>query len=409
MAEIRCSSLTVNDKNCKLEEHGSMSDTIRIVTTAAEFITLEKEWSKLLSISPANNYFLSWEWLWTWWQVYAGPDDRLAIILVEREKEIIGIAPFYVRKTSLGGIYPVRRMMFLGTQEEGDGEVGSDYMDVIYRDGDQRGTVNILFQAIVQHDICDDIYLSKIDTSAKTYTLLQEEAESLKFFTRVSDEHVSPYIKLPLTWDDYLGELAPSMRYKIRNERRKLQKHSNVIVSRIEHVDDLPRGFDELTRLHNHRWESRGMEGAFSNARFVQFHKNIMPLMLKRGHLELVLLSENTNSKAILYNIVYNNKIYFYQSGIDTSDKKAAFGYVLHSYCIEDAIRRGLEEYDFLLKGRSDEYKSRFATDHRGLSDLYMARTWFVKQFVKARESARIAYHYVKPVLKRVHQTVKTS
>ena len=176
------------------------------------------------------------------------------------------------------------------------------------------------------------------------------------------------------------------------------------MVSKVEHVEDLRRGFEELTKLHKKRWESRGMEGAFSHEQFVQFHKMIMPLMLQKGHLELVLLSENSNSKAVLYNIAYKNKIYFYQSGIDTTDKKAAFGYVLHSYCIEEAIKRGIEEYDFLPKGQSDDYKGRFAKDYRVLSDLYMARTWFVKQFVKARESARSAYHYVKPAVSRAYQ-----
>jgi CelD/BcsL family acetyltransferase involved in cellulose biosynthesis len=380
-----------------------MTYTIRIVKTDTEFTNLEKIWSELLNFSPANNYFLSWEWLWHWWQVYAKPDDRLMILLVEKEKEVIGIAPFYVRKTFLGGIYPMRRMMFLGTQEDGDGDVGSDYMDVLYREGEERGVINILFQAIVQQDICDEIYLSKIDTSTKTFTLFQEEAENLKFLTMIADEFVSPYIKLPATWDTYLSDLAPSMRYKIRSERRKLQKCGNVMVSKVEHGEDLPRGFEELTRLHKKRWESRGMEGAFSHEQFVQFHKRIMPLMLKKGHLELMLLSENSNSKAVLYNIVYKNKIYFYQSGIDTADRKAAFGYVLHSYCIEEAIKRGIEEYDFLPKGRYDDYKGRFAKDYRVLSDLYMARTWFVKQFVKARESARSVYHYVRPAVRRAH------
>jgi CelD/BcsL family acetyltransferase involved in cellulose biosynthesis len=76
---------------------------------------------------------------------------------------------------------------------------------------------------------------------------------------------------------------------------------------------------------------------------------------------------------------------------------------VLHSYCIEEAIKRGIEEYDFLPKGRSDDYKGRFAKDYRVLSDLYMARTWFVKKFVKARESARSVYHNVKPAVRRAY------
>jgi CelD/BcsL family acetyltransferase involved in cellulose biosynthesis len=127
-----------------------------------------------------------------------------------------------------------------------------------------------------------------------------------------------------------------------------------------------------------------------------------MPLLLENGHLELVILSENGSTRAVLYNIAYNDKIYFYQSGIDTFDGKAAYGYVLHSYCIEEAIKRGLREYDFLPKGRSDDYKLRFAKDRRLVSDLYIARSWPAKQFTKVRESARSIYHAIKPSAQRM-------
>lgn len=382
-----------------------MTYNIHIVKTDTEFTNLEKIWNELLTFSPANNYFLSWEWLWHWWQVFAEPDDRLMILLVEKEKEIIGIAPFYVRKRFLGGIYPVRRMMFLGTQEEGDGDVCSDYMDVIYREDEERGVVNILFQAIVQHDICDEIYLSKIDTSTKTFTLFQEEARNLKFFTRIADEFVSPYIKLPSTWDEYLKSISKSMRWNIKNERRKLQKCSNVIYRRTENPTDMGRDFDDLVTLHQKRWGRQGIAGAFSNEKFTMFHKNVMQYMIKNGNLELVVLSEDNQNRAVVYNIYYKNKIYVYQTGRDVDDRKIAFGYLLHCQCIENAIRKGLVEYDFLPKGPSDDYKDRFAKDYRVLSDLYMARTWFVKQFVKARESARSVYHYVKPAISRAHQS----
>jgi CelD/BcsL family acetyltransferase involved in cellulose biosynthesis len=376
-----------------------MQPKFRFIRSNEEFRRLESSWIDLLSQSPANNYFLTWEWIWNWWQVFAETNDELWILVVENGDAIIGIAPFYVRKRFLGKIYPVRRMMFIGTQERGEGDVGSDYMNLIYREGEAKNVVHALFRAIAERDMCDEIYLSKMDAASNTFDLFQQEARSAGFLALIADEFVSPYIKLPATWDDYLSTLNTSMRYKIRNERRKLQKSGNTATNRVENTEDLERGFEELFALHRKRWEARGSEGAFSHPQFTQFHKRIMPSMLKNGRLELVLLSENGNTRAVLYNIIYNDKIYFYQSGIDTVDGKAAYGYVLHSHCIEDAIMRGLREYDFLPKGKSDDYKGRFAKDCRILSDLYIARAWSAKQFTRAKESARSIYHTLKPLM----------
>jgi CelD/BcsL family acetyltransferase involved in cellulose biosynthesis len=375
---------------------------IRIIKSDEDFQKLEPIWNDLLSQSPANIYFLTWQWLWNWWQVFVETNDELRILVVENGDAIIGIAPFYVRKRFIGRIYPVRRMMFIGTQEHGEGDVGSDYMDAIYRKGDEKSVVHAIFVAIAEHDLCDEIYLSKMDTASNTFNLFQQEARSAGFLVMITDEFVSPYIKLPDTWDDYLSTLTSSMRYKIRNERRKLQKIDHSETNKVANDEDLERGFKELSELHKKRWGAKGTEGAFSHPKFKEFHERIMPLLLKNGSLELVRFSEHGNTRAVLYNIVYNNKIYFYQSGIDTLDGRAAYGYLLHSHCIEEAIMRGLREYDFLPKGKSDDYKGRFAKDCRILSDLYMARSWPAKQFTKAKESARSIYHTVKPLMRRV-------
>jgi CelD/BcsL family acetyltransferase involved in cellulose biosynthesis len=384
-----------------------MTYTLRIASTVAEFTELETIWGQLLADSPSDNYFLRWEWLWHWWSVFAGPDDRLAILVLERDNKIAAIAPFYVRKRFLGGVCPVRRLMFIGTQEDGDGDVGSDYMDVLCRAGEENSVINAFFKGIVSHDICDEIYLSNMDTASKTFHLIREEAENLRFLTMIAHTAVSPCIKLPSTWDEYLNSLTPSMRYKIRNERRKMGKKGDAAMIKVEKVDDLLKGFGELARLHAKRWESRGKEGVFAQERFAQFHRRIMPTMLKKGHLELSILSENGASKAVIYNIIYKNKVYFYQSGVDTADRKIAYGYVMHSYCIEEAIKRGMAEYDFLPKGAGDDYKDRFSTQSRSVADIYMACQWAVKSIVQARESARFVYHRIKPHLMKVNQRVK--
>jgi CelD/BcsL family acetyltransferase involved in cellulose biosynthesis len=377
----------------------SMTYTIRIAKKEAEFDSLEKTWGELLSSSAANNYFLSWEWLRQWWKVYAGPGDRLALMVVEREGDVAAIAPFYIRKRILGRVYPVRRMMFLGSQEEEAGDVGSDYLDIICRANEEEGAVQAIFQSIVDDNLCDEIYLSGVDTAARTFPHIREQAERHGFFAVIADEFESPYVKLPSSWEEYVNSLSSSMRYKIKNEQKKVHKNGTASLFRVERSEDLPMGYETLAMLHRKRWGTRGMEGVFEDRRFSRFHQEIMPTMLRNGHLDLTILKINSESKAALYNIVYNNKVYFYQSGIDTSDRKTAFGYVLHSHCIEAAIAKGMAEYDFLPKGRGDDYKDRFATGKRNVADLYLACHWAVKAVTAARESARAVYRRIKPHL----------
>ncbi len=359
-------------------------------------------WNDLLSLSPANNYFLTWEWLWNWWEIYARKGDELAILVLEEGDEVTTIAPLYIRKRLLRGIFPVRRMMFLGTQEEGDVDVGSDYMDLIYKEGLEEASVDVLFNVLGESNICDEIYFSKMDTSAKTFTLIQEKALKRQFLTLIANEFLSPYIQLPATWDDYLKIVSSRMRRTIKDESRKLQNCKNVVFRKTKDPLEMATDFAELARLHGSRWALKGIEGAFSNKKFTAFHTNVMKWMLEKGNLELVTLSEDGQNRAVVYNILYKNKIYVYQIGIEIDDRKISFGYLLHFYCIEEAIKKGLTEYDFLPKGTTDSYKDHFAKESRAVSDIYIACRWAVKYFVMAEELARSVYQRVKPYLQKV-------
>ena len=109
---------------------------------------------------------------------------------------------------------------------------------------------------------------------------------------------------------------------------------------------------------------------------------------------ELWFLSVGNKNIGALYNIRYNNKIYFYQGGLDTSfDEGLAPGYLLHSHCIENAIRQGSAEYHFLLMGNLDAYKKQWAKNCRKMCDIYIARPGMLKVLMAMKNKARNYYH----------------
>ena len=58
-------------------------------------------WDPLLRQSPDNHIFLTWEWLFSWWQ-YHGADKKLRIILIKDNGRIIAIAPLMQSKMRKG-------------------------------------------------------------------------------------------------------------------------------------------------------------------------------------------------------------------------------------------------------------------------------------------------------------------
>ncbi len=370
---------------------------IQTIQTSEEFRSLQDRWNTLLSESPGDGIFLRWEWLWAWWKAYKEKNYTLSILLVFRGNDLIGIAPFYIVNCLFGNIFPVRRLMLLGTRE---GSVISEYMDIIYRSGDAEAVMQGVSKFIEQENICDDIYLQKIDTSSKTIPLLRQMANSMKLFYVIQEEVESPYINLTANYEDFLSNLSSSMRHKIRNNRMKLEKYPEVGFRKTSNILELEADFKELVRLHQDRWESRQFPGSFSEKKFTLFHKMVMQDMLKNGYLELRFLSVNGKNIAALYNIKYRNKIYFYQGGTDISfDKSITPGLLLHSYCIEEAISEGLKEYDLLLMGNMDSYKKRWTRDCRHMCDIYMARPKILKLIMSAKDKARVCYHTIKNVL----------
>lgn len=353
------------------------SISIKKVNSSQDFHALREEWNHLLAQSPADNYFLRWEWLWNWWEVYQENDSELSILLVYRGSDLIGIGPFYLKHHTYKKIYSIRRLMFLGTKE---GSVISEYMDVIYREGEDAIVIQKIMEFISAENLCDDLYFQQMDTSSRTVPILRQTGVERKWLVTGYNEVESPYINLPADWDGFLEKCSSSMRYKIKRDRRKLMSYPEVMIRKTLSPVELEKDFPELVCLHQQRWEGRRQPGSFSGNKFYLFQKTIMHEMLRNGYLELWFLSVGGKNIAAMYNISYKNKIYFFQSGLDISfDKQFSPGLLLHSYCIENSIKEGLMEYDFMLMGNTDGYKKRWTSEYRKLSDIYVVRSQVMK------------------------------
>lgn len=372
---------------CREPEDIVTTLNVKMITTLEEFSRLEKDWNGLLASSPADSIFLRWEWLYEWWKAY-GEDRALCILLVFRGIDLIGIGPFYTRK-NWNGVIPSKKLQFLGTTEE---KLISEYMDIIYRRGECEEVTGAIIDHVIKTDLSSDILLQKVVSNSETIATIERKAREGNCLFLKAGEESSPYISLPSDYDEFLKSCSYAMRYKIRSNHRKISKYPEVVFRKTSRGSELQSDIDEFIRLHQLRWKAKQMAGAFSDKEFLEFQRSIMSRLLDKGWLELSFLSVGGRNIAINYNIRYGDKVYFYQAGFDTGfSRNISPGLLLHSFCITEAIKNGVKEYDFLL-GNADLYKKRWANGSRQTCDIYLAKPGLTKLAKMAKHAFKELY-----------------
>lgn len=338
--------------------------TVEIVDGPARFESLRPEWEELLAGSAADELFLTWEWLHTWWRHVGQADGRrrLSLVAVRRRGELAALAPWALAPSRAWHPVPGRTLQLLGT-----GTVGSDYLDVVLRRGredravdglagwlDERGEVVELAQLVRGRSSAGRLALRLRD---RGWTAVERPAG------------VCPYADLAgVTWEGYLGSLGSSHRQNVRRRLRQLQRGFEVELRRAETEEEAAAGFEVLLELHRRRWRGRGGSDALDDPAVVAFHREVVRLAARRGWLRLYVLRLDGRPAAALYGFLYRGRFLFYQSGFDPDVARHSVGLVLMGLSIRDAIADGAREYDFLHGDES--YKDRWANGVRELARL---------------------------------------
>jgi CelD/BcsL family acetyltransferase involved in cellulose biosynthesis len=334
--------------------------TIERIEDVDRFATMAEEWNALLADSGADCFFLTWEWLYTWWQ-HLADRRRLFLLVVRNGEELVGIAPLAIAPRELGRLLPFRSLQLLGT-----GTVGSDYLDVIIRRGWEDEAVGSLAEHLQSERAM--LELRQLRPEALAWRLA-ERLEGKGWSSRQARTEVCPFISLTgHTWDSYLGTLGSAHRYNVQRRLRNLRRDFAVRFEHVQAEEDRAAALERLIRLHQARWHARGESEAFVSPALVSFHQALSQRALGRGWLRLRELWLDGRSVAGLYGFRYGNSFLFYQSGLDPAFAKQSVGLVTMALAIKGAIEEGATEYD-LLHG-AEPYKFLWARDARELRRL---------------------------------------
>ncbi|HEV8201680.1 MAG TPA: GNAT family N-acetyltransferase [Candidatus Polarisedimenticolia bacterium] len=323
------------------------------------FRRLRGEWTELLASSPSDTVFLTWEWLHTWWEHCKGT-RRLALLAVRDGKDLIALAPLAVRPPQSSRLSFTSRLEFLGT-----GAVGSDYLDLIVRGGQEARALPAIEEALERADAAIDFAQTRAGALAER---LAEALQARGWWLRRTVTNACPFIPLSgLSWPTYLQGLGHSHRANLNRRLRTLARAHDVTFEAAGTEAARRRAFEALVALHNARRADLGSD-AFDRPARVAFHDRFSALALEQGWLRLFLLSLDGQPVASLYGLRYREVFSFYQSGFDPSRARLSVGLVTMGWSIRQAIDEGASEFDFLHGEES--YKSLWTQTRRPLGRL---------------------------------------
>ncbi|HKY53911.1 MAG TPA: GNAT family N-acetyltransferase [Anaerolineales bacterium] len=312
---------------------------VKPINDRETFANLKDQWKEVLSESPIQSAFLSWEWLYSWWSVY-GEHKRLQLITAWRGSQLVGVAPLMLEERGKLGV-GLRVLTSLGTPQ-------SDIGGFIYRQDDTE-VVNSLFDYLSkQMNEWDIIELNEfLGSSLECSALKQTFSHDYSSITEEIKQHF--YILLEGNWESYLKNLPKKFRYNLGRAVRLAEeigpvecKHytgENLNEDVIHTIVQINR-YSHFPRLYNLSAEQA-------------FLKILAQQMSHSSWFGAYLLFVNKQPVAYEYGFHYNSRFEDWRAGFDTRlASNISIGKALAMMVIQACYDQKITEIDFL---RGDE------------------------------------------------------
>lgn len=335
-----------------------MNVKVEVLDPFEDFSRTAQNWT-VLSSNAKTPYFLSWGWIENWLTSLKNDIKVRLIVLTEQS---VPVAMFFAGEAKV-----VRKKVFTSNgvflNTTGLPEYDSlciEYNSILCSESFRYSFVRVL-ESLPQK--WDEFFMPALDVNSFPGKCIQSSFDPYQII--IEKERQSPYVDLQIVRNSekgYISLLGKNTSYNIRRSYRIYEEKGTVA---IEIADNLNRAFaiyDELICLHQKTWKARGLPGAFASDYFRNFHKELIRKRFCKREIQLIRVTVGKETIGCLYNFVFKEKVFFYQSGINYSEnKKLKPGLVCHFEAINYNAGLSNSVYDFL--GGTDEYKTNLSTN----------------------------------------------
>lgn len=342
--------------------------TVKTITNIEQALAvLENKWRILTEVKSDDinlqenqtlQCFMSCEWLVQWLQTYKDYIHELKVICILYNDETIAIAPFYISTIKTVGV-TTNTLSFIATNEPENCEVASEFIDIAYSPNHKKQIIELLSEQLLKLKKVNQFRFKDLHIDSLMYSICQKIKQKMLTY----EEQVSGY--------QFITKTSPPFEYSasfLKKKKRILNKYSKVCTTNdcqffIAHnKKDALKLYEELTQLHQKRWQKRNKPGVFSNTYFYQFHKKFIERYFDKGMVVLSAIKIDKQIISVNYSIKWHDTLYFYQSGIDELHKPILSpGLLNHLLLINYCEQENISQYNLLKSSKTDDYKRQLA------------------------------------------------
>jgi hypothetical protein len=341
----------IAEQNKTEKKHLPLSKFSLIYVNEIEFDQLKSQWQQLLDNSPVDKLFMSWLWMNTWWHTWKEKiretyNTELAIILIKKDDELVGIIPLYKITKSFAFI-TYTEYQLLGNAWRIIPSVRSEYIEPIFS---HKFTSELMTKFA--------LWIKSLPINS---TLIWPDNPSKNLAT-IFSSFIDYGAKINLndkSFSHYITTLGKNTRLKGITRQKLLLKEypshqwGEFALSR----DDVDCFFELLNNFHIQRW------GKVCFDEYAQkFHKHLI-LANSTLNFQLLYLKVDNQIVSVLFNIIIDNTVYNIQSGFDSLfSKKYSLGTMHLLFSIEQNFHQHKYAYFDLLAGQglNTAYKNHY-------------------------------------------------
>jgi len=376
-----------------------VSIRLEVIQSKERFNSLEKDWNELYNHCENVTIFSSWDWMFTWWEVFHTVlNTELLVLCVYKDETLIGIAPFQILNSFPKSIVQGRTITFIGSGENNKDKIVSQYVDLLVRPDKKEAVIDSIssylvenkdiwdfadFEFLLENSVLSDVFINKdfgLQINLKQY--------GNRFY--IPKEH---------EFDDFLEQMGNRWSKMFTKKHRKLDKDGKAKIESSNDFISAKIAFERLAKMHEVRWQGKTDFNIFNSSQFNEFHIKILQRLVPKNRAFIKTLFLDDMPLASYYYFKDNAQIHYYQSGF-FSEQANKYSPLFLLVCreIETALKNK-NTFDFMFAEDCSSYKKeQYAAKHKPMFRLMWSH----------KKTRMIQHDYAKKIQSRFLTIKKT-
>ena len=323
--------------------------TLRVecVRDAAILESLKDDFSRLANGSTMQQL----SWLMPWWEAYH-ETHKLHVLVAFRGANVVGIFPLVETTNALTG----RTLVFMGS-----GKACSDNLGLLVEDSECEAVAAAFANWLVLSPGCCRWDHLNLDGIRENNRAMASFGSSLEALTGTQIELKTS----PNCWSTSLAGGLEVYKSRLTKRARKIVLEAELGIDsgkgKFEVATTRTEALEftrEIERMHQARWQERGIDGCFTTREFSRFLHGAIYRMwddFPKALVTRLRIDGEVAAGAICFRD--QDALAMYLVGMNPDFARDRPGWMLNTCCIRHAISLGCDRLDF-LRG-DEEYKER--------------------------------------------------